>query len=67
MNFIITNDKVIGAAYWQEGMPESVRQKDEEAARKAYALLRGARSPTMAIAAAGTSAGRVEGSTSAER
>lgn len=31
MNFVITNDKVIVPAYWQDGLPESVRADDQRA------------------------------------
>jgi len=30
MNFFISNDVVLSAKYWQEGMPESEKKKDEE-------------------------------------
>ena len=30
-NFLITNGKVIAQKYWLEGMPESIRKKDEQA------------------------------------
>lgn len=30
-NFIITNGKVIAQQYWSEGLPECIKQKDEEA------------------------------------
>ena len=32
-NFVVTNDKVIVASYWQEGLDESIREKDLEAQR----------------------------------
>ena len=32
-NFLITNNLVVAQKYWSEGMPESIREKDEEARR----------------------------------
>jgi len=32
MNFVITNDKVLVAKYWREGLPDSVRADDKRAA-----------------------------------
>ena len=30
MNFFISNEVVLSAKYWKEGMPESEKKKDEE-------------------------------------
>jgi agmatine deiminase len=32
LNFIITNKVIIGQTYWREGMPNELKEKDEEAA-----------------------------------
>ena len=31
LNFVIANEVVVGAKYWKEGLPESIKLKDEEA------------------------------------
>lgn len=31
LNFLVTNGVVLGAKYWKEGRPESIKKKDEEA------------------------------------
>ena len=33
LNYLVTNDAVLIAEYWEEGLPESQRQKDEQALR----------------------------------
>jgi agmatine deiminase len=33
LNFLVTNGVVLGAKYWKEGRPESIKKKDEEAKR----------------------------------
>ena len=32
-NFLITNGKVIGQKFWKEGLPDTVRRRDNEARR----------------------------------
>src|SRR5690606_35392773 len=33
LNFVIANDVVVTAKFWREGMPESIRRKDQLALR----------------------------------
>ncbi|WP_246009407.1 agmatine deiminase family protein [Brevibacillus fluminis] len=41
LNFLITNKAVISAKYWVPGIPDSVRQKDEQAKQNSSSCLPG--------------------------